>query len=584
MRYLSLLLVLAMSLISFSSSNAEYLGKWSEDFEDETLGDDMKGSPHNTCDPPSTEWYPMATSVGYAAYCHTAVSNLVAPRYGDKYMRTWCTVPEGDCENVWKAFKVGGVFRGYKSVGGSKSHTMAYGVDYWIGFSVWIPSDHYEEKSRQMFFQLKGSPDSGGPLWALWSFDQYNNFDTTGSTSRLLPGLTWFNLKGTWMDVVVHVNPANRYNPPDENSILAVYINGQEFEMFGPYENNLEGGAWGEGINPYFTPLQYNTAYARMKTQGGNPEDYVFQCDESIVGSPTPEFTRELSYDQFIFTEGDPGDYGYCDVCPPIWGAAPSISSPAPAQTEVGTSPTITYNGYEDHRDDLNDCFDRAATIIQIDEYDGDWSSPVYENNNAGETSQVVSNLEADVHYKLRVRHDSTRNGNPSNSEIYEGEWSEIDFYTGFNSSSNSSTCALSSNFTNATLSGGLAYYTDRDYTLTRVPAVYAGMAVITTPNDDRNLNTESDYLTFEMSAAGTVYVAYDSRATSQPEWMDGFIDTGDVLLTSLSSQPSLKIYSKAFEQGECVNFGANKAPGFTGEKVSNYIVFSVQGLENQMD
>lgn len=134
-------------------------------------------------------------------------------------------------------------------------------------------------------------------------------------------------------------------------------------------------------------------------------------------------------------------------------------------------------------------------------------------------------------------------------------------------------TCTLSSKFTKATLSDGLVYYNDRDYILARVPVAYTGMEVITTPNDDRNLTTESDYLTFGMPAAGTVYVAYDSRATSLPGWLDGFIDTGDVLLTSLSSQPSLKIYSKAYAQGECVNFGANKGSGFSGGTVSNYIV-----------
>jgi hypothetical protein len=29
----------------------------------------------------------------------------------------------------------------------------------------------------------------------------------------------------------------------------------------------------------------------------------------------------------------------------------------------------------------------------------------------------------------------------------------------------------------------------------------------------------------------GAVYVAYDSGAVQQPAWMDGFVDTGDVLL-----------------------------------------------------
>jgi hypothetical protein len=139
-------------------------------------------------------------------------------------------------------------------------------------------------------------------------------------------------------------------------------------------------------------------------------------------------------------------------------------------------------------------------------------------------------------------------------------------------------TCSLAQKLKKTMLSKGIRYYTDRDYTLTNVPSDYAGMDTIITPNDDRNLTTASDYLTFEMPYDGTVYVAFDSRAISEPNWMNGFIDTGDILLTSLSSQPSLKIFSQMYDKEDCVNFGANKAPGFVGGTVSNYIVFYGDG------
>ena len=139
-------------------------------------------------------------------------------------------------------------------------------------------------------------------------------------------------------------------------------------------------------------------------------------------------------------------------------------------------------------------------------------------------------------------------------------------------------TCTLASRFAEKTLYYGMTYYTDRAYTLTSVPSAYAGMDAILTPNDDRDMTTSTGYLTVEMPYDGTVYVAFDSRAISEPSWMNGFIDTGDVLLTSLSTQPSLKIYSKIYDEGDCVNFGANKAPGFVGGTVSNYIVFYSDG------
>jgi hypothetical protein len=99
-------------------------------------------------------------------------------------------------------------------------------------------------------------------------------------------------------------------------------------------------------------------------------------------------------------------------------------------------------------------------------------------------------------------------------------------------------------------------------------------MDVIKTPNDERNLSAASDYLTFEMPYDGMVYVAFDSRATRLPSWMNGFSNTGDRIFTTLDSQPYLTVYQKSYSQADCVNFGANKAPGFSGDVVSNYIVF----------
>lgn len=134
--------------------------------------------------------------------------------------------------------------------------------------------------------------------------------------------------------------------------------------------------------------------------------------------------------------------------------------------------------------------------------------------------------------------------------------------------------CLLNSKFEEKTLAEGETYYTDRDYILNSVPTQYLGMEMIGTPNDERNLTTTSSYMTFKMPEDGAVYIAYDSRAISEPDWMNGFIDTGDIIKTSLSSQPALKIYSKSYDAGDCINFGANKAQGFTGDTISNYIVF----------
>ena len=136
------------------------------------------------------------------------------------------------------------------------------------------------------------------------------------------------------------------------------------------------------------------------------------------------------------------------------------------------------------------------------------------------------------------------------------------------------SDCVLDARFGQASLAAGLKYYTDRDYVLTAVPSAYSGMTTITTPNDDRDLTASTGYLNFEMPFDGTVYVAYDSRATALPDWMNGFASTGATIETSLSTQPHLLVYGKTFAAGDCVNLGANKAAGFAGGTVSSYIVF----------
>ena len=132
--------------------------------------------------------------------------------------------------------------------------------------------------------------------------------------------------------------------------------------------------------------------------------------------------------------------------------------------------------------------------------------------------------------------------------------------------------CTLADKFQKATVQNGTTYYTDRKYTLADVPLHYVGLEMIKTPNDDKNLADVRDYMTFEMQNDSTVYVAYDQRVTSLPKWMSEFTDTGDIITTG-SSKRKFKIYSKDYVAGECVNLGANMAPGFSGG-TNNYFVF----------
>jgi hypothetical protein len=179
-----------------------------------------------------------------------------------------------------------------------------------------------------------------------------------------------------------------------------------------------------------------------------------------------------------------------------------------------------------------------------------------------------LSNLQDQTEYYFVVR--------AFDGSVMSGNSNEVHYVPPVSNNSTPTTAKglLDPRFAETTITGGVEYYTDRSYQLTGVPSWYDNMDAIITPNDDRNRTDASGYLTFTMPYAATVCVAYDSRATRVPNWMSGFINTGDVLKTSLSSQPSLKIYSRSYAKGATVNFGANKAAGFAGGTVSNYLVF----------
>ncbi len=134
--------------------------------------------------------------------------------------------------------------------------------------------------------------------------------------------------------------------------------------------------------------------------------------------------------------------------------------------------------------------------------------------------------------------------------------------------------CRLDSRFETATLQVSMEYYTDRSYALTSIPSQYVGMTAIKTPNKDQARIDESNYLKYTMPYDAKVYVAFDRRATALPSWMDGFTFTGEEIYTSLASQNYLKVYSKTYYEGDCVDLGANYAPGSSKEYRSNYFVF----------
>jgi hypothetical protein len=145
--------------------------------------------------------------------------------------------------------------------------------------------------------------------------------------------------------------------------------------------------------------------------------------------------------------------------------------------------------------------------------------------------------------------------------------------------SSGSSTCTLNAKFKETPMKVGAYYYTDRSYTLTGGVSNWAnGFTLIQTVNDERSNTSSNGYLKFTHPVDGWVYVLFDSRSSSIPNWLKDWELLSDRITTSLSSQPYLKVYRKQFDAGQCVDLGGNYGSGSSIETRSNYgVVYEKQ-------
>jgi chitodextrinase len=99
----------------------------------------------------------------------------------------------------------------------------------------------------------------------------------------------------------------------------------------------------------------------------------------------------------------------------------------------------------------------------------------------------------------------------------------------------------------------------------------------VRTKNDDK-ANTDTNHINIGLGRDAIVYVAYDPRAISIPNWLSsgqGWTDTGLSIGVTDRGASSLRIYSKPFSPGMVV-LGGNQAAGYVGPPSgysSNYIV-----------
>ncbi|MBL4678632.1 MAG: hypothetical protein JKY70_20915 [Mucilaginibacter sp.] len=112
-------------------------------------------------------------------------------------------------------------------------------------------------------------------------------------------------------------------------------------------------------------------------------------------------------------------------------------------------------------------------------------------------------------------------------------------------------------------VAAGINYYTDRDYQIKSAPGYLLNASLIKTANNDK-VSKQNSFLSFKLSKAATVYVAYDPRGARIPTWLQGFTKTADKLGVNDPKIANLTIYKKDYAAGT-VTLGGNLAGNALG-------------------
>lgn len=128
------------------------------------------------------------------------------------------------------------------------------------------------------------------------------------------------------------------------------------------------------------------------------------------------------------------------------------------------------------------------------------------------------------------------------------------------------------SNYQFASLNIGDQFYIDRDYPLTEIPSVLSGATWIMTANADKWDETEN-YISFDASANADVYVIFDSRVTTVPDWLQSWNKLSEKVQADVVYGGTYDVYRKQFSAGT-ITLGGNRAAGSVwNEEGSNYVV-----------
>jgi hypothetical protein len=114
----------------------------------------------------------------------------------------------------------------------------------------------------------------------------------------------------------------------------------------------------------------------------------------------------------------------------------------------------------------------------------------------------------------------------------------------------------------------GAPLFIDRAFTFKSIPGTVEGATYIKTANDDKG-RTDTSFLSFQVNQDVTIYVAYDQRASSLPNWLRDWTNTGESITTT---DTTFNLFAKGFAASSIVTLGGNMAAGAAGAR-SNYFV-----------
>ncbi len=103
-------------------------------------------------------------------------------------------------------------------------------------------------------------------------------------------------------------------------------------------------------------------------------------------------------------------------------------------------------------------------------------------------------------------------------------------------------------------LSDGAQAFVDRNYVFGDIPDLYEGLEFLRTANDDKFVS-QADAVSFTVSQPVTVFVAYDSRISVLPSWLDDWTLTTDHWN---GAKIGTDVYAKDFPAGQ-VTLGGNE-------------------------